>query len=106
MWPQATNARAVDTWCLLHNVLVDTNFSNRKIGLQIIKKIIADREDMFTDHAFYEARRLALSSFNLATLMEERTKGYKSLVFYRQLLEQVRCKDCLHRSVLRCYRGS
>ncbi|KAL8269305.1 hypothetical protein Esti_006771 [Eimeria stiedai] len=83
---KATKSHAVDLWCLLHSVLVDTNFDDETAGLLIVKRLIADRESSLHGAAFVEARRLALSSFTAPYFAEESTKGYRSLAFYREAL--------------------
>lgn len=87
---QASGSRSVDLWCLLHEILADANFHNAVSGQQILKKLITEREDMLRNVAFRTARRSAESAFGPGLLMEEATEGYSSLIFHRELLNQVR----------------
>lgn len=85
---KASGSRSVDLWCLLHEILADTNFHNAVSGQQIVKKLISEREDMFRKLAFKTASRSAQSAFGAGMLMDEATDGYSSLLFHRQLVRQ------------------
>ncbi|KAL8439777.1 hypothetical protein Efla_002679 [Eimeria flavescens] len=85
---QAAKHQSVDLWCLLHAMLVDTDFGNSSFGEEMIKKLITDREDQLRRLAFISARRTAEGSFAAASHMQELAEGYPSLLFFRDLLKQ------------------
>ncbi|KAL8449752.1 hypothetical protein Emag_003535 [Eimeria magna] len=80
--------QSVDLWCLLHAMLLGTDFDNASFGKEIIEKLIKEREDEMRHSAFRFARVAAESAFQAASLMHEIAEGYPSLLFYRSLLKQ------------------
>ncbi|KAL8269306.1 hypothetical protein Esti_006772 [Eimeria stiedai] len=85
---KASKHQSVDLWCLLHAMLVGTDFNNASFGEEILKKLITEREDQMRHLAFRSARLAAESAFQAASLMQEIADGYPSLLFYRNLLKQ------------------
>ncbi|KAL8437591.1 hypothetical protein Efla_000454 [Eimeria flavescens] len=85
---KASCLHSVDLWCLLHAMLVNTDFDNSSFGEETIKKLITDREDQMRHLAFISARRTAEGSFAAASRMQELAEGYPSLLFFRELLKQ------------------
>ena len=71
-------------------MITEADLSNWRLGLQIIKQLIDERQKSFSDRPFLAARRHSRASFSLASFMETLTEGYPNLVFLRELLKRVR----------------